>query len=495
MIRRLVISGAVALALALLYVAAWKVPGPKGGSPTAATEAGKAVAVTAVARTCPPPGPSTGVEHIAMIALPGHQAAGATSTGSARLSALPPTPGTDSGPAGAKAGATAPVMVSGTGALTVTAVPAPAQYGSTMVTANGAMAQGFEAEVSTGQGMGTVSCAHPGSDMWFVGTGVATGAPVTRLYLMNAGVIAASVEVTMLTDSGIQQGMNAAITVNPGEYLAEDIARFTGGSQVQALHVQTSSGQVAAAVWQGPATGSGGTWLPQAAAPAKQLVIPGLTTASSAARLLIAVPGATDARVSVTALTAHGRYAPFGTTVQDAPSGAATSLSLTSLGTSAAALMLTSNVPITAGIAVPGSGIGSFSAAAAPVTEQGVIAGNPATGNVTVGLLLSATSDAVSASVTVVASANSQSSPPSPQTVQVAAHHTVAITVAPPAGSHDPFAIVVTPKPGSGPLYAARVVTSSGGLSGPLLSILPVQSAPTQITLSPTTDSYAAILP
>ena len=79
--------------------------------------------------------------------------------------------------------------------------------------------------------------------------------------------------------------------------------------------------------------------------------------------------------------------------------------------------------------------------------------------------------------------------------MQVAPQHTVAITVAPPPGSHDPFAIVVTPTAGSGPLYAARVVTSNGGLSGPLLSILPIQSALTQITLAPTKDSYSAVLP
>jgi hypothetical protein len=410
--------------------------------------------------------------------VPGHQGqqgtgsppASAATGGMARLSALPFTPaGAATGTASAQPDATPPVTVSGPGALTVTAVPAPAKYGSTSVTATGAMAQGFEAEVSTGQGLGTVTCAHPGSDMWFVGTGTATGAPVTRLYLMNAGTIAATVEVSMLTDSGVQQGLSDAITVGPGQYLWENVARFTGGSQVQAMHVQTSSGQVAAAVWQGPAKGSGGAWLPQASAPDKQLVIAGLTTASSAARLFIAVPGPVDARVTVTALTAHGRYLPFGSTVQDAPSGAATSLALTSLGTSAAALVLTSNVPITAG--------------------------NPASGQLTVGLLLSAPAGAASATVTVVPSAGSQSIEAPPQTVQVAPQHTIAITVAPPPGSHDPFAIVVTPKAGFGPLYAARVVTSSGGLSGPLLSILPVQSALTQITLAPTKDSYSAVLP
>jgi hypothetical protein len=432
-----------------------------------------------------------------VIAMPGHQdqqaAGGAASAtaGSAQLSALPFTTGTTA----AASPDAAPVTVSGPGALTVSAVPAANKYGSTAVAATGAMAQGFEAEVATDQGMGTVSCAHPGSDMWFIGTGTASGAPVTRLFLMNAGTIAATVEVTILTDSGLQQGLNAAITVAAGGYLSENIAPFTGGSQVQALHVETSSGQVATAVWQGPASGSGGAWLPQATTPAKQLVVPGLTTASSAARLFIAVPGPVDARVAVTALTAHGRFSPFGATVQDAPSGAATSLSLTSLGTSAAALLLTSNVPVIAGIAVAGNGIGSFSAAVAPVTEQGIIAGNPATGHVTVGLLLSAPTAAASATITVIPSGASQSAQSSPQTVQVDVHHTVAITVAPPAGSHDPFAIVVTPQPGSGPLYAARVVTSSGGLSGPLLSILPVQSALTQITLAPAKDSYSAILP
>jgi hypothetical protein len=494
MIRRLALPGAVALALALLYLATWKVAGPGSGPPAATAGARNAVTVTSIARTCPPPGPNTGVAHIAMIALPGREATGAAA-GSAQLSALPSGMQGAAGASGAKPAAAPPVTVSSPGSLTVTAAPEPGQYGGTTVSATGAMAQGFEAEVSTSQGMGTVSCAHPGSDMWFIGTGTAVGAPVTRLYLMNAGVIPASVEITILTDSGTQQGLNAAITVAPGQYLWENVAQFTGGSQVQALHVQTSSGQVAASVWQGPASGSGGTWLPQAAAPAKQVVIPGLTTASSAARLLLAVPGTVDARVTVTALTDHGRYAPFGSTVQDASSGAATSLSLTSLGTSAAALVLTSNVPITAGIAVAGNGIGSFSAGVTPVTEQGVVAGNPAGGKLAVGLLLSAPAGAVTASVTVVPAAGSQSPPPVPQMVQVAASHTVAVTVAPPAGSHDPFAIVVTPQPGSGPLYAARVVTSANGLSGPLLSIIPVQSAVTQIALTPTKDSYSAVLP
>jgi hypothetical protein len=82
------------------------------------------------------------------------------------------------------------------------------------------------------------------------------------------------------------------------------------------------------------------------------------------------------------------------------------------------------------------------------------------------------------------------------QLATVPAGHTVTVTVRPVRGDDQPFAIVVTPQAGSGPLYAARVVISGGdGLSGPLASVLPVPSALTAVTLPPTRDSYAAVLP
>jgi hypothetical protein len=504
---RIATFGAVLAALAVLYLAAWKTPPGTSSAAAAAgatSMAGKTAVVTSVTRTCPPPGPNTGQARIAVIAVPGQAAA---PTGVAQLSAIPfatpaaspsgkatgKTAGSSSGGAGSSAhGTTATDTVSTPGQLTILAAPSATQYGGTAISATGAMAQGFEAEETTASGVGTVSCTHAGADMWFIGAGTAAGAPVTRLYLMNPGTAAASVEVTMLTDSGVQQGLQAAITVGAGQYIWENIAQYTAGSVVLALHVQTSSGQVAAAVWQGQSGGSGGTWLPQASAPATRVVIPGLTTASSAARLFVVVPGSADAKVKVEALTAHGRFLPFGPAPEDTPAAASSSLALTSLGASAAALVLTSNVPITAGIAVPGNGGGSFSVAAAPVTGQGVIAGNPAGGQSSVGLVLSAPDSAVTATITAVPQAGGQAS--APQVVHVPAGDSVAVAVKPPAGKQ-PFAIVLTPKDGSGPLYAARVVTSGGGLSGPVMSILPVSSTPTQITLPPTRDSYSAITP
>ena len=517
MTRRLAIVGAVLLAVAAIYLAGLQTR-THGGATASVSQAGTTTAVTSVTRSCPPPGPRTGVARIAVVAVP-RQDAGSQETGAAQLSAIPsavsaaspaksspakPAASTTTASPTASSGAGAtPATFSTPGALAFQVAPQATQYGGTAVSATGAMAQGFEAEEATAAGVGMVSCTHPGSDMWFVGTGDQTGAPASRLYLMNTGALAANVEVTLITDAGIQQGLSSAIPVGPGRYLSVDLAQYAHGSVVMAVHVQTSTGQVAAAVWQGPSSGSGGTWLPQAAEPATRVVVPGLTTASSAARLFVVVPGASDAKVKVVALTAHGRFDPFGPAAEDAPAAASSSFALQPLGASAAGLVLTSNVPITAAIAVPGSGIGSFSAAAAPVTEQGIVSGNPGGKQYSTGLVLSAPDGAATATISVIpgqaaAGTSGQAAAgqavPTTQVVHVASGDTVSVAVQPPAGGQ-PFAIVLTPKPGSGPLYAARVVTSGSSLSSPVMSILPVPSAVTEVILPPARDAYTAILP
>jgi Family of unknown function (DUF5719) len=499
MARRLMMLGAVVVALVVLYAAAWQTqPRPAAASSAPASQAGATAAVTSVTRTCPPPGPGTGQGHVAVVAVP---AAGqATGTGSAQLSAIPQAVGKPASKAATKTGAktsgksgAAPVTVTTAGALTVSAAPQAASYGATAISATGRMAEGFEAEMATSSGLGVVSCTHPGADMWFVGTGTSAGASTSELYLANTGNLAATVDVTLITDSGIQQALSSAITVGPGGYQSVNLATYAHGSVVMAVHVQTSSGQVAAAVWQ--SGGSGGSWLPQAAEPSTHLVIPGLASASSAAHLFVVVPGATDAHFKVKALTSHGPFLPFGTDKEDAPAAASSSFALTSLGATAASLVLTSDVPITAGVVVPGSGVGEFSAAADPITQQGVVAGNPAAGQGTVTLMLSAPAGAAAASITVLPAGTGGTAavPSAPRVVQVPAGQTVAVPVQAPKGSQ-PFALAVTPQPKSGPLYAARVVTS-GGSAGPVISILPVSSAPTEVALSPARDSYTAILP
>lgn len=516
MIRRFGLFGAVLLVLAVVYVAAWRT---QPGSPQAAGRpAPQTVPVTSVTRSCPPAATGAGAAHIAMIAVPGQAAAakaGTAGSGSATLTTLSPmpvTPGTaKQGTAKPAAAAPQPVTVSAVGAPAIVTAPATrgaAGEGGTAVAATGRMAQGFEAELADTAGMGMVSCTHPGSDMWFVGTGVAAGASGITLYLVNTGNLPASVNVTILTDAGVQAGLASGITVAPHRSVTQSIAPFVRGSAALGLHVQTSSGQVAASVWENG--GSGGTWLPQAAAPATSLVIPGLTVASSAARLFVTVPGGNDARVKVVAFTAQGKFRQFGSTPVDVPSAATSSFALSSLGASAAGLELTSNVPIVAAVLIPGEGFGAFTTAVPPVTEQGVVAGNPATRGLTVGLLLTAPAGAARVSISAIGSAGDGSTASTAggasgagaagaggqRAVTVPAGHTLAMPVTRPQGGRQSFAIVITPAAGSGPLYAARVVTmGSGGLSAPVTSVLPVPNALTMIALPRVQDAYTAVLP
>ncbi len=519
MTRRLALPGAVLLALAVVTVIAWVT---RPGASQSAAQGGQGAAVTSITRSCPPPAPGSAMTRISMIALPAQaaRAGSAASSGAAKPAVTPPGSATfsavlaapaaagsktsaagktsavgkasASGKPSAKTKGTAPVTVSAAGAATTMTAPGG---GGTAVAATGRMAEGFEAEQSNASGTGLVSCTHPGADMWFVGTGQAAGATEVRLYLMNTGNLMASADVTILTDTGQQSGLRTAITVAPNQSVSENITPYVQGSQALALHVQANTGQVAASVWEGGK--GGGAWLPRANAPATSLVIPGLTVASSAARLFVVVPGATDAQLKVVAYTPAGAVTQFPGSPVDASAGAATPLALSSLGASAAGLKLTSNQPVVAGVLVPGAGIGSFTTAVPPITEQGVVAGNPATRGVTVGLLLTAPSAAARASISVIAADGSVMTPAKDQTVTVTARHTLAVAVQrPPAGGRDPFAIVITPQPGSGPLYAVRVVTSgTGGLSAPLSSLLPVSSAMTSITLPPAQDSYTAVLP
>jgi hypothetical protein len=140
--------------------------------------------------------------------------------------------------------------------------------------------------------------------------------------------------------------------------------------------------------------------------------------------------------------------------------------------------------------------MGAFTTAVPPVTDQGVVAGNPAARGVTVGLLLTAPSAAARAVISVISPDGTVTTLQAGGSVTVTAGHTLAVAVPRPAAGRDPFAIVITPQAGSGPLYAVRVVTSgNGGLSAPVTSLLPVPSALASIALPPAENSYSAVMP
>ena len=458
------------------------------------------VAVTSVARACPPAlGGGSGT--VALIAGP----PGPAGSGQAELAPLPP--------AGLQLRPVSPLSAKGPGALWLLTVPAaastakkgtPAPTGWS-VTAAGPMAQALEAEVAGTSGLATVRCGEPSSDIWFVGPGQQNGAAQIQLDLMNIDSLAASVDVSLITDAGPVQGGNmTGITVPPHQTVTESLSSAAGNSSVVAIGVHTSAGRVAADVSTGSSHGSPTSWLPSAAAPATQLVIPGVPPSSRAAGLFLAVPGAANAKVNVVAITPQGHYRPFGAQTIELPGESASYVALTPLGGTAAALLVTANVPVTASVLVPGSGVGAFTTATGPISEQAVVAGNTSGSGFAVSVVLSAPATAARVRLTEIgsagsnsagsSSAGSNSSVSASQVLAVRAGHTLMASVTPPPGAKrgTPFAIVITPLAGSGPVYAARVETQN---QSTVVSIIPAASALTTISLPPVHDSYHAISP
>jgi Family of unknown function (DUF5719) len=500
----LVPAGVVLLALGAIAGAAQLARPASPGSSHAVMSA-RQVAVTSAARACPPV-PGGGAGQVAFIAGSPAAPSSGSASGQAELIPLPL--------AGASLRASSPITRTAPGALSVLTVPAARSASKKntgvlqgwSVTATGTMAQAMEAEEATGSGLANVRCGEPGSDIWFVGPGKLNGAAQIQLDLMNIDALAASVDVSIITDAGpAQADDDTGITVPPHQTVTESLSSAAGGSSVVAIEVRTSIGRVAANVSESSSNGGTATWLPIAAAPSTQLVIPGVPPSSSSAGLFIVAPGGSSARVSVLAITPQGPYRPFGTQTIDLPPDSASYVALTPLGGSASALELTANVPVTAAVLVPGSALGAFTAATAPISEQAVVAGNTSGSGPAATIVLSAPAAAASVRLTEITAAPaagtgaSAASPTGPgatgsQVVSVRAGHTLTAQAAAPRGAKRgaAFAIVITPLAGSGPLYAARVETQG---QSTVVSIVPAVSALTMISLPPVRDSYDAIVP
>jgi Family of unknown function (DUF5719) len=492
--------GVVLVALGVIAgVAQLARPAPATTSQVSA--APRQVAVRSAVRACPP-AQGGGSAKVALIsgspASPGSPSPSTTAgPGQVELAPLPL--------AGVQVNAVSPISQADPGALSLLAVPAAtsvSKKGMTVaegwsVTGTGVMASAMEAEETESSGLSSVRCGEPSSDIWFVGPGQQNGASQIQLDLMNIDALAASVDVRVITEAGpVQADGDTGITVQPYQTVTESLSALGANSPVVAIEVRTSIGRVVADVWESSAAGS--SWLPSTTAPSTSMVIPGVPPSGSAARLFIAVPGSLSARVSVLAITPQGQYHPFGAQTVDVPGDSAFYAQLAPLGGTDAALELTSNVPVSAAVLVPGSGLGAFTAATAPIIEQAVVAGNTTGSGPSATIALSATAGAARVRLTEIALATSgRSVGPSlsvSQVVSVKARHTLVVPVAAPKGSRSgsAFAVVITPLPGSGPLYAARVETQG---QSTVVSIMPAISALTTINLPPVRESYSAISP
>src|ERR1700722_14929549 len=290
----LVPAGAVLLALGGIAAAA-QLTAPATASPATASPgpgpaalAMQQVAVTSAARACPPvPGGGSGT--VAFIA--GSPAA-SRGAGQAQLAPLPL--------AGAQLRALNPISATQPGLLSVLTTPATqstSKKASTAlqgwsVSATGTLAQTMEAEETTGAGLASVRCGEPGSDLWFVGPGQQGGAAQIQLDLINVDALAASVDVSIITDAGqVQADGDTGIAVPPHQMVTEALSSLAGNASVVAIEVRTSVGRVAADVSETSSHGGTASWLPSTVPPSTQLVIPGVPPSGGTAGLYIVVPG------------------------------------------------------------------------------------------------------------------------------------------------------------------------------------------------------------
>jgi Family of unknown function (DUF5719) len=459
---------------------------PAAAGPGHAAMAPQQVAVTSAARACPPV-QGGGSGQVAFIAGSPATSSSRPGQGQAELAPLPL--------AGAQLRTLNPISQTQPGLLSMLTTP-PAQSTSKKattvlqgwsVTATGAMAQTMEAEETTGTGLASVRCGEPGSDLWFVGPGKQGGAAQIQLDLMNVDTLPASVDLAIITDAGqVQADGDTGITVPPHQTVTEALSSLAGNASVVAIEVRTSLGRVAADVSESSSHGGTASWLPSTAPPSTQLVIPGVPPSGGPAGLYIVVPGSANARINVVSITAQGQHQPFGTQAIDLPGDSASYVPLTALG-GTAALELMANVPVAAGVLVPGSGLGAFATATAPISEQAVVAGNTAGATV----VLSAPAAEARVRLTEITATPGATSS---QIVTVQSGHTLTVPATLPKGAKhgSAFAVVITPLAGSGPLYAARVATQG---QNTVVSIVPAISALSTIILPPARDSYDAISP
>jgi hypothetical protein len=434
--------------------------------------------------------------------------AGSASTGSAVVTRL--TPG-GSPAAGA-------VVATGThpGVLQISTVPAAAALtptqqagqpgsspnvstsvarGGVQVQATGAMAQGLEVEQTGPGGLVTAQCGSPGTSFWFVGPGQAQAATI-ELYLANTGNQAADAQVSLLTDvtkgPPLLGSADNGITVPAHSMVVQSLGRLLDSSKVVALNVTTSVGQVVAAIRETRSAGSDGAWLASTTPPARQLVIPGVPSGGGSRQLYIAVPGSGAAQVKITAITAKGSYQPTGGTGIDLLGGSVSSIPLSALGGVSGAISISASVPVVATLGLSGGPAGApgvLAAAAGPITEQGVVADNPAKSAGKAELVLCAPKHAASVRV-VTATSTLSAAGQQGQVVQISAGSSVVVPVGPPSGSKAAeFTVIVTPLSG-GPVYAGRVITTGAAVQ----SVLAVPSSPTWIPLPGVTNSLSAIL-
>lgn len=380
-----------------------------------------------------------------------------------------------------------------------TAESTSADVGPVVVATVGALAPGLTAsQLSTvaegdATGVAAATCEEPSAQAWFVGTGTELGHR-PRLSLVNAEPAVAEVDVTLYGPDGpLDIASLRGVVVAAGAVETVELDAVAPDLSRLAVEVQVRTGRVAAAVRDSRAEGLsslGVEWLARAAPPSTRVVVPGASGSGGGEQLLqLLAPGDLDTRVQVRLWTRTGPIVPLGLAEVELTAGLVSSVDLAAaLGPEVAAVELTADQPIVAGLRAVTIGTGdremAYTAGSAPLAGPAIVADVRAGAGWAGRLLLSADDGGSDGN------ALGTDDPPAEATVLVrfvdATSGTVIASQQPviPIGSTvevslagedlpERFSVVVTPI--AGVVYAAVALERSGGPDAGI-TMLPLSS-------------------
>lgn len=210
--------------------------------------------------------------------------------------------------------------------------------------------------VTTGdlRGLSSVTCTKPAADSWLVGGGGEPGRR-GRLVLANPAANPVQVRVDVLSATGrVATTPGSTVAVPARSRLVLLLDALAPGVASPVVHVRATGGAVTATLHDARLAGTtarGTDDVAPAAAPARRVLVPGLTI-SGRALLRLAVPGSTDAVGEVRLFGPTGPVDPPGGPAVRVPAGSTRDIDLSALPAGTYGVQVSADVPLVAGAMV-----------------------------------------------------------------------------------------------------------------------------------------------
>jgi Family of unknown function (DUF5719) len=368
------------------------------------------------------------------------------------------------------------------GALTAAEIETEDPHGYA-VRGVGSLAPGLAAEqfmLASGpdfRGLVSTRCVAPARDFWFVGGSGEVGRR-GRLVLSNPTSVPAVVDVSVWDESGPVDPpatKDIAIPARSQHLLLLDALDPT--AERIGVAVSASQGRIAASLEvreNDRLDPQGVTFIPAAAAPATEVVVPGVPNHGDRT-LRILAPGDSDAIVSLRLLGPDGPFSPVGQDVVTVPAGTVAEVPIgEGAGEAAVSVELASDVPVTASVRVVDARSDAapelaYTAATAAVDGPAPALLGPNRDGLKTRLLLTALGDLPARAT--VRSLKTDGTIAEEQTVDVPGESTV--TVAVKAVPKNPWTTVIVEPAEPGTVTVTREIVGSDD-DGALLDLLPL---------------------